>query len=104
MRVVKSREIVLEVERIQVVRRRSKSWLMFCERCAGNVDFMSAEQAALLFGTNLPDLFLFVKEYDSHFTVNTGGEYLICINSLVNSMNAQTNKLQIKMINGESEK
>lgn len=102
MRVAKSREIVIEVERIQLVRRCSKSSVLFCERCAAESDFLPAARAALLFGTNLPDLFLFIREHDSHFTGGDGAEFLICINSLVARMNAQTNKLQIKMIKGDT--
>ena len=98
MRVVKSREIVIEVERIQLVRRRSKSSVAFCERCSAEADFMSLAGTALLFGTNSADLLDFIKENNSHYTNGAGKEIFVCINSLVACMNAQTRKLQIKMI------
>lgn len=100
MRVVKSREIVIEVERVQIVRRRSKSSVAFCERCAEETDFMSLAGTALLFGTNSADLLDFIKENDSHYKNGGRKEILICINSLIACINAQTRKLQIKMIEG----
>ena len=98
MRVVKSREIVIEVERIQLVRRRSKSSVAFCESCSAEADFMSLAGTALLFGTNSADLLDFIKENNSHYTNGRRDELLICINSLIACMNRQTSKLQIKMI------
>lgn len=98
MKIQKTREIIIELERVQIVRKTAKTHSMFCATCRCEVDFVSLREAASLFATNTARLFQFVKINLSHFETNPGGEIFICLVSFLDLMKAKTNFSQIKMI------
>lgn len=53
----KLREIVIEYERIQLIRKRAKTELAHCGKCDQGSDFVPLLDAADLFGTTDMDLF-----------------------------------------------
>ena len=94
----KAREIIIEFERVQVVRRKAKTHSMLCRKCGREVDFVSLREASSLFGTNPTNLFQFVKINFSHYEVDAAGEIYICLLSFLACMKAKTNISRIKMI------
>jgi hypothetical protein len=80
------REVVIEIERIQVIRKRAKTRLLECVKCRGTVDFVPLDEAAELFEIDLADLLGFIQRNDCHYrTANTETIYL-CVNSLLDRM------------------
>ncbi|CAN5335575.1 hypothetical protein BH10ACI1_BH10ACI1_16180 [soil metagenome] len=98
MKIQKLREIVIEFERIQLIRKRAKTHLINCRKCRRETDFVSLREAATLFGANIEQLFQFIKANHSHYEIDAGGEIFICLVSLLARMKAKTNISQIKLI------
>jgi hypothetical protein len=96
MKVQKWREIVIEVERTQIVRKKTQTHLMFCRNCGREVDFVSLSEAAALFTANAENLLKFVRVSRSHFETGADGEIYLCLVSFLASMKAKTNASQIK--------
>ncbi len=103
MKMQKQREIVIEFERVQIIRKRAKTHLIACRECRNEVDFLSLREAAKLFGTETEQLFQFIKINKCHFEIEAGGEIFVCLVSLLTRMKANTNISQIKLI-GEGKK
>ena len=98
MKIQKQRELVIEFERTQIVRKRAKTHLLFCCECRREIDFISLREASTLFGTNAAQLFQFIKTNFCHYETNAGGEIYICLLPLLDCMKAKTNISQMKMI------
>ncbi|MGC2238848.1 MAG: hypothetical protein WA584_22020 [Pyrinomonadaceae bacterium] len=98
MKIQRQREIVIEFERIQLVRKKARTRLLLCRECRRETDFVSLTEAAALFGTNPPQIFAFIKTNRSHFETGVDGEIFICLISLLACMKAKTNISGIKMI------
>lgn len=103
MNIQKQREIVIEFERIQLIRKRAKTNLIDCRMCRRKTDFIELREAAMLFSTNVEQLFEFIKTTRSHYEIDASGEIFICLVSLLAQMKAKTNISQIKLI-GETKK
>lgn len=103
MKMQKQREIVIEFERVQLIRKRAKTHLLNCRMCRRETDFIPLIEAAKLFGTETEQLFQFIKANGCHFEIEAGGEIFICLVSLLAQMKAKTNISQIKLI-GETKK
>ena len=103
MKIQKQREIVIEFERVQFIRKRAKTHLINCRECRRETDFVSLREAASLFGTSVEQLFEFIKINNSHYEIDANGEIFICLISLLAQMKAKTNISQIKLI-GETKK
>ncbi len=99
MKVQKKREIVIEFERVQVVRKKAGTHLIFCRNCGREVDFLSIREAAALFTTPADNLLRFVRVSNSHFETAADGEIYICLVSFLTAMKAKTNLSRIKLIN-----
>ena len=98
MKIQKQREIVIEFERVQIVRKKARTQVLLCRDCRREVDFVALDQAATLFGTTAAQLFEFVKTNRRHFETGAEGEIYICLVSLLALMKARTNLSQIKLI------
>lgn len=103
MKIQKQREIVIEFERVQLIRKRAKTQFMHCRECRREVDFIPLGNAAKLFSVEIELLFQFVKVNRCHFEAGADGEIFICLISLLERMKANTNISQIKLI-GEKTK
>jgi len=103
MKIQKKREIVIEFERVQIVRKKTQTQLIFCRSCGGEVDFVSLREAAALFTTHTENLLAFVRVSNSHFEIGANGEIFICLVSFLTAMKAKTNISQIKLIGGKNQ-
>ena len=81
-----TREVVIEIERIQLVRKRAKTNVHYCEKCGGESDFVGLDDAARLFEVERTQLFNFIQRNGSHFIDDISGEKQICLASLLERM------------------
>jgi len=98
MKIQKQRELIIEFERVQLVRKKASTHLIFCRNCGREVDFVSLREASSLFSTPTENLLQFIRINQSHFESGTNGEIYICLVSFLASMKAKTNISQIKLI------
>ena len=103
MKIQKAREIIIEFERVQLIRKRAKTRLVHCEDCRTDADFVSLSEAATLFNSKPELLFQFIKNAGSHYKTENGSGVFICLNSLLVNMKAKTDGSNIKLIDGENE-
>ncbi len=82
------REIVIEFEKVQLIRKRAKTTLGHCERCNAEADFVGIRSAAELFGITAKDLTQFVVNSAVHYANEEFGT-AICIPSLLAIMHAR---------------
>jgi hypothetical protein len=99
-----NREIVIEYERIQLIRKRANTQFIICRNCRRETDFISLRKAARLFSVKIEQLLRFMKISKCHFEANAGGEIFICLISLLEKMKANTNISQIKLIGKKAPK
>jgi hypothetical protein len=98
MKIRKKREIVLEFERVQVVRKKAQTHIIFCRRCAREIDFIQLREAAALFTTQAEKLLQFARLNNSHFEIGADGEIYLCLASFLVAMKAKTNLSRIKLL------
>lgn len=96
MKIQKLREIVIEFERVQVVRKRARTHLFFCDACRAEADFVALREASSLFNTDVEILFQFIKTNASHYETSAGGEIFVCLPSLLSRMKAKTNQYRLE--------
>lgn len=102
MRQADAKIVVLEIERVQIVRRKCRAHSRFCNKCKTSADFIPLRGAASLFGVNSARLFRFVQANDSHYDCDVNGRIFLCVKSLFDRVNAQADCPKIKML-GETE-
>ena len=90
----KQREIVIEFERIKLIRKRAKSRLAHCGGCGGNADLVKIMVVAGLFDVSNKDLAEFVDANAIH----RGSDSEICINSLLQAMQEKNARKGIRLI------
>jgi hypothetical protein len=75
-------KITVERERLLVVSRRQEveSW---CEDCSARVRMLRPEEAAAVAAVSDRTIFRQIESHRLHFTENSHGAILICINSLL---------------------
>ena len=98
MKIQKKREIVIEFERVQFVRKKAQTHLIFCRRCGREADFIGLGEASALFSTRAADLLRFARASRSHFENGADGEILICLVSFLAAMKAKTDFFRVKRI------
>ncbi len=98
-----SKIVVLEIERMQLVRRKCRAHPGFCGKCKGEADFIPLTEAASLFEINSARLFRFVQTNDSHYTNDLSGDIFLCVRSFLACVNAKTNGSKLKMMSGNKE-
>jgi hypothetical protein len=76
-----NREIVIEYEKIQLIRKRAKTEFSHCEPCGKHSDFVPLEAAAELFETHSDDLVAFIRSNNCHH--RPAATTMLCINSLL---------------------
>ena len=67
------REIVVEIERVQLIRKRTKTKLLFCARCRKETDFISVSEAAALFITDTDRILHFISVNECHAQIRADG-------------------------------
>lgn len=80
------REIVIEFERVELIRKRARVELRCCSGCRETTDVVSHAEAAELFEIAPAALFQFIRENDCHYDVGWNGKIYLCIVSLLERM------------------
>jgi len=84
----KTREIVIEIERIQLIRKRAKTTLQLCTECETPSDFVGLSEAVRLFEIEKNDLMNFIERNDCHFMEDGFEDKQICLTALLDRMRA----------------
>src|SRR5215204_3582402 len=82
----KQREIVIEFEKIQTIRRRARTHLLYCGRCGSIGDKLPLAEAAELFETMPENLFDFVTQNDCHYHLSQDNQAYLCLVSLLGKL------------------
>lgn len=82
-----TREIVIEFEKVQMIRKRARTVYTYCRGCGGEADFVALAAAARLFDKAERDLRRFIDTNAVHYD----GDIDICIPSLLAVMHAKQN-------------
>lgn len=97
------RRLVVEVERMQLVRRWIYTKFLECKSCGKDVDFVTVGEAAHIFEISTAQLTGFIKSNDCHSNTHTGSRH-ICLRSLMKSLNKTTGKHEVRLFLGEKNK
>lgn len=93
----RQREIVIEFEKVQLIRKRAKTTLAYCKACNANADFVGIAAAAELFGISASDLTQFVVSSAVHHA-NEQTDTAICVASLLAIMHERHNDGGVRLI------
>ena len=93
----RQREIVIEFEKIQLIRKRARTRLEYCEGCGTEADLIEMRVAAELFDTNITDLTEFVVKNSVHYS-KEGAAIVICIPSLLATMHEKQIGTETRLI------
>jgi hypothetical protein len=93
----KAREIVIEFEKLQLVRKRAMTEVRFCERCQAEADFIALPTAANLFEIEAERLFPFVHS-DGGAGDTGNADPLICLNALVKVLTSSNGDPRVKLL------
>ena len=98
MKASKKRELVVELEHVQTLRRRALTDKGFCTECGGQVDLLSLQDAARLFDANAADLMDFLRANRCHFHNSPDREVYICLAGFLTAMRLHTRNTGINLI------
>ena len=98
MKVQKQRELIIEFERVRIVRKKARTQLLLCRNCGREVDFVALREAALLFTTPTENLLQFIELNHSHFETGANGEIYVCLISFLACLKQNTDLSRIKTI------
>ncbi len=94
------KSLVLEIERIQLIRKKCKAKEMFCRQCDEIEDFVKLDDVTDLFSTTKSKLFEFIQTRSIHYLENSSGEILLCINSFLSCIHTNKKLKPIKLVQG----
>lgn len=97
MSVKKFREIVVEVERVLLVKKRARTHQMFCIDCSREADFVCSKDAARIFDIGEINIGRFLKSNGWH-TLTVEGCVFICTASLIADLAKKKNNSQPRQI------
>lgn len=86
---VPEREIVIEYERVQRIKKRSSTQLFHCDGCGTISDFVSLSKAASLFDIETERLTVFIAANRCHVINGSNGKLYVCLASLLARMKVQ---------------
>ncbi len=92
MKIIRSREIVVEYEKVQTVQKRALTQVVRCERCGADADFVAVSEAVDLFNTPLDTLTAFIASHRCHVLTDAAGTIFVCIASLVGPLQAASGR------------
>jgi hypothetical protein len=81
----KVKEIIIEIERVRVVQKRSPRYKAYCLECREETEFMTMTEAAAISETSIQKIFQCTEVGTLHTTVAPNGTVLVCLNSLLNT-------------------
>lgn len=85
------REIVIEYERVQRIKKRSSTQLFHCDECGEISDFVSLTKASSLFDVEAERLNAFIAANQCHLKNNGHEKIFVCLSSLLARMKIQAN-------------
>jgi hypothetical protein len=91
-------EVVVEIERVQLIRKRIKTHSMCCEECGRQMEFISICEAADLFSTDADRIFHFITHGPCHFRSDGRGNVDICLVGFLETMRIVCKASSIKSI------
>lgn len=91
------REIVIEVEQVRLVRKRTSSQLRYCVECHRHTDFVSLRRAAELFERDKDEMALFIRTNACHIQRHFN-EIQICLVALLGAIETVIHKPRIRII------
>lgn len=95
MLTARQREIVIEFEKVQTIRKRARTTLTSCSRCRSVSDTLSLTDAAELFETSRDDLLQFIEQNDCHYHVSIDDRIYLCVASLLETMRRSTEERKL---------
>lgn len=98
----KEREIVIEFEKVQMIRRRARTIYKYCRGCGAEKDFVGVRAAAALFGITAEELHSFVSANAVHLAAVGTNTNSICIPSLLEVMRLKQDNNGPKLIAGQN--
>lgn len=90
MKILRSREIVIEYERVQLITKTAKTHVVMCADCGAESDFVAIRDAAELFEIEIGLLTEFVARHKCHFRTGEGASLFVCVASLLECMQRQS--------------
>lgn len=89
----RTREIVVELERTEVIRKRARTTVSFCEDCWRETDFIAVADAARLFGLDKADFFRLACGPAAHIK-RADERTLVCTASIIARLHGARSKIQ----------
>ena len=81
------RELIIELERVRLVRRRVATVRMFCNGCSEYGDFVTATRLAAVFEIPITDHLSVLGRYGIHTESSATGIVHVCSRSLLAALN-----------------
>ena len=103
MKISPKREVIVEIERLTLVRKRATTTLEWCRECGKSTDLIPLVKAAELFSITPAELLEFTRVNHCHFSVGRDGEIHLCLVALLSAMSKRITTGSIKLI-GEQPK
>src|SRR5947208_16817979 len=94
----RQRELVIEFDKVQLIRKRAKTRLIFCEACGTVSDVISHLDAAGLFETTAANIVKFIKENNCHPYIVDKSNIYVCVVSLLESMRQKSRRKRCNRI------
>jgi len=98
MNASKHREIVVEIEKVQLIRKRTKTKLLFCTKCGQETDFISVSEAAALFTTDTDRILHFISVNQCHIQTQANGCACICLTEFLDAVRTKIGGSRITLI------
>lgn len=80
----KQKVITIETHQQTLIRSRRKTFVAWCDVCGAETLMLQPEQAAIIYGATMREIFRRIENGELHFIETKTGALLICGNSLVN--------------------
>jgi hypothetical protein len=96
----RQRRVVVEVERMQLIRKWIRTRVFECGSCKRDVDFVTVSDAIRLFEISAAELNKFMSTNGSHSKLSTDEVQHICLTSLLAGLNRSNNKHEVKLFLG----
>jgi hypothetical protein len=95
MNASRKREVIVELETVRLIRKRTKTIVMNCEGCSGHADFVPLGDAATLFEVPPAELFNFASASNCHIQTLDAGEIHICLAAFIAAMKTKNGKIKL---------
>jgi hypothetical protein len=82
MRRTKTTEIIVETDEVFIIRQSNAAASGRCCECGGQVELISPEIAAAIFGAGVRSVYRLIEASLLHFSETQDGRLLVCLNSL----------------------